>query len=86
MTPTKKRGVREFTPLQGQYLSFIYFYTKLNGRPPAEADMQAYFKATPPSVHDMVLRLEARGLIARVPGQARSIRLLLPVGELPELE
>ena len=75
-----------FTPLQGQYLSFIHFYTKLNGRPPAEADMQAYFKATPPSVHDMVLRLEARGLIARAPGQARSIKLLLPVGELPELE
>lgn len=57
-----------------------------NGRPPAEMDMQFYFKTTPPSVHNMVLRLEARGLIARVPGQARSIRVLLPVGELPELE
>jgi hypothetical protein len=28
-----------FTERQGQYLAFIYYYTKLNGRPPAEADM-----------------------------------------------
>lgn len=81
----KKPGLPPYTPLQGQYLSFIHFYTKLNRRPPAEADMQFYFKATPPSVHDMILRLEERGFIARVPGQARSIRLRLPVGELPEL-
>jgi hypothetical protein len=30
-----------FTEKQGQYLAFIYAYTKLNRRPPAEADMQA---------------------------------------------
>mgnify|MGYP000044068745 CR=1 FL=1 len=48
--------------------------------------MQAYFKVTPPSVHDMVLRLEARGFISRIPGEARSIKLLLPAGELPALE
>lgn len=81
-----KPGLPAYTPLQGQYLCFIHFYTKLNGQPPAETDMQLYFKATPPSVHDMVLRLEARGLITRLPGQARSIKLLLPVAELPELE
>jgi DNA-binding MarR family transcriptional regulator len=44
-----------------------------------------YFKVTPPSVHDMVLRLEADGFISRVPGQARSIRLLIPRDELPDL-
>jgi len=27
-----------FTHLQGQYLAFIDAYTKVNGRPPAEAD------------------------------------------------
>ncbi len=46
-----------FTDKQGQYLAFIYWYTKLNGRPPAEADMQRYFRVTPPSVHQMVLTL-----------------------------
>ncbi len=75
-----------FTQKQGQYLAFIYYYTKVNGRAPAEADMQRYFRVTPPSVHQMVLTLEANGLIERTPGQARSIRLCVPRGELPDLE
>jgi DNA-binding MarR family transcriptional regulator len=50
----------------------------MHGRAPAEFDMQLYFKVTPPSVHQMVLRLEANGFIERVPGEARSIRLLIP--------
>lgn len=53
---------RDFTARQGQYLAFIYCYTKLNGRPPAEADMQRYFRVSPPTVHQMVLNLEKRGL------------------------
>jgi Mn-dependent DtxR family transcriptional regulator len=79
---TKKR----YTANQGQYLAFIFYYTKMHGRAPAELDMQRYFKVTPPSVHDMVLRLEANGFIERVPGQGRSIRLLIPREELPDLE
>jgi repressor LexA len=75
-----------YTPKQGQYLAFIYYYTKLNGRPPAEADMQRYFRTTPPTVHQMILTLERNEWIARTPGQARSIRLLLPRAALPDLE
>ena len=75
-----------YTPKQGQYLAFIYYYTKLNRRPPAEADMQRYFKATPPTVHQMVVKLEALGLIECTPRQARSIRVLLPREQLPDLE
>jgi Mn-dependent DtxR family transcriptional regulator len=75
-----------FTAKQGQYLAFIYYYTKLNGRPPAEADMQRYFRVTPPSVHQMVITLETHGLIDRIPGQARSIRLRIPRDEIPDLE
>ena len=75
-----------FTAKQGQYLAFIFYYTKLNRRPPAEADMQRYFKVTPPSVHQMVLTLEANGFIARSPGVARSIRLLIAPEDLPDLE
>jgi repressor LexA len=77
---------KPLTEKQGQYLAFIHYYTKLNGRPPAEADMQRYFRVTPPSVHQMVLTLEAKGLIERTPGQGRSIRLLLSREELPDLE
>lgn len=76
----------EITPKQGQYLAFIYYYAKVNCRAPSEADMQAYFGVTPPSVHQMLVTLERRGFISRVPGQGRSIKLLVAREELPELE
>lgn len=77
---------KSYTVKQGQYLAFIYYYTKVNGRPPAEADMQRHFRVTPPSVHQMVLTLEANGFIERIPGQGRSIRLNIPREQLPDLE
>lgn len=78
--------VADYASRQGQYLAFIIHYTKIHGRPPAEADMQRYFRVSPPAVHQMVLALEERGLITRVPGEPRSIRLLLPRERLPDLE
>jgi repressor LexA len=48
--------------------------------------MQRYFRVTPPSVHQMILTLERRGFITREPGRARSIRVLVPPEQLPELE
>ena len=75
-----------FTELQGQYLAYIATYTKLHRRPPAEANLQEYFGVTPPSVHNMILTLEKRGLISRIPGRARSIEVLVPRAQLPELE
>ncbi len=74
-----------FTEKQGQYLSFIYYYSKINRRPPAESDMQRFFHVTPPSVHRMIIELEARGLISRTPGTARSITVLLHPDHLPRL-
>jgi DNA-binding MarR family transcriptional regulator len=75
-----------FTEKQGQYLAFIYMYALVNGRPPAEADMQRFFAVTPPSVHNMIVELERRGLIRRVPRQARSIEVIVPPAELPTLQ
>jgi len=75
-----------FTEKQGQYLAFIYMYALVNGRPPAEADMQRFFAVTPPSVHSMILELERRGLIRRVPRQPRSIEVTVPAAELPMLQ
>ena len=54
-----------FTTKQGEYLAFIYAYSRVNGQPPAEADMQRYFAVTPPTVHQMVLALERGGFIRR---------------------
>jgi Mn-dependent DtxR family transcriptional regulator len=77
---------KPYTNKQGQYLAFIFYYTKVHRVPPAEADMEKYFRVSPPSVHQMVLTLEANGFIERIPGQGRSIRLLIPREELPDLE
>ena len=84
--PTENSTSDKFTPRQGQYLAFIFLYTKLNRRAPAEADMQSYFQVSPPSVHQMVLTLDSLGLISRTPRVARSIRCLIPPTELPDLD
>ena len=46
-----------FTARQGQYLAFIYYYTKIHGTPPAEADFRRFFRVTPPVVHHMIKTL-----------------------------
>jgi repressor LexA len=74
-----------YTAKQGQYLAFIYYYTKIHGRSPSEADMRGYFRVSPPSVHQMVLSLEKLGFIERTPGLGRSLKLLLPRERLPDL-
>jgi DNA-binding MarR family transcriptional regulator len=74
-----------YTERQGQFLSYLYQYSMLNGCAPSEADMQRFFQVTPPSVHQMVLTLERRGFIQRIPGQARSITLIVPPESLPLL-
>ena len=71
-----------FTAKQGQYLAFIHNYIKINGRSPAEADMQRYFSVTPPTVHQMVVKLETLGFIERQPGVARSIKLLVDPADI----
>ncbi len=74
-----------FADKQGQYLAFIHAYALVNGRPPAEADMERFFGVTPPSVHRLIVELEERGLIRRLPRQPRSIEVLLDPNELPRL-
>ena len=79
------RPEKSFTPRQGQYLAFIYAYTRLHRRPPAEKDMQYYFRVSPPSVHQMILTLERQGFFQRQPGVARSIEMLIDPENLPVL-
>jgi Mn-dependent DtxR family transcriptional regulator len=63
----------------------IHLYTRLHRRPPAETDMQEYFRVSPPSVHQMVLTLERAGLIRRQPRTPCSIEVLVDSKDLPEL-
>ncbi len=75
-----------FTPRQGQYLAFIHAYTLVNERPPAQADIQRFFRLTPPSVYQMLLTLERDGLISRRAGVPRSITVRVDRALLPALE
>ena len=76
---------QKFTAKQGQYLAFIYAYTCVMRKAPAEADMQRHFHVTPPTVHQMILTLERTGLIQRQAGKPRSIELLVVPEDLPIL-
>jgi hypothetical protein len=75
-----------FTPRQGQYRAFIHGYTLVNERPPAQADIQRFFRLTPPSVYQMLLTLEREGPISRRQGAPRSITVLLDRTLLPALD
>jgi repressor LexA len=82
-SPEQPKG--EFTALQGQYLAFIHLYSLIHRRAPAEAEIQQFFRVTPPTVHQMILTLEGRGLLGRTPGAARSLRVLVRPAKLPQL-
>ena len=73
-------------PLTVKHLAFIYYYSKIHGMPPAEADFQRYFRVTPPVVHQMIKTLHTHGFIDREPAKARSIKLRLTRAQLPDLE
>ncbi len=83
---TASAALLRYTSKQGQYLAFIYYYTLINRRAPAESDIQSFFRVSPPSVHQMIVTLERKGLLSRVPGQGRSLVLNVPRAQLPDLE
>ena len=75
-----------FTPRQGQFLAFIHLYRKLHREGPAESDMVKFFRVTPPSVHQTVVKLEELGLITRESGVPRSARVAIAEEDIPPLE
>lgn len=75
-----------YTEKQGQYLAFIFYYTKINGISPAQRDLQRYFAVTPPTIHQMILQLETKGLILRTPNTPRSLKVCIPEEQLPRLK
>ena len=86
MSPASPSAPPGYTAKQGQYLAFIHAYRRLHNQAPAEADIQRFFRVSPPSVHQMILKLEQAGLITRQPGVARSITLAIDPKALPELD
>ena len=76
------------TRQQGQFLAFIREYMMRNqaGVAPRHADFQQFFNLTPPSVNSMLIRLEQRGFIRRIPGKARAIELAINPDWIPPLD
>jgi len=67
------------TAKQAQYLEFIAGYIKIHRISPSQMEIQRYFNVTPPTVHQMILQLEKRGFITRVPGASRSLAIVSPI-------
>jgi hypothetical protein len=84
--PQRPRARAAFTPRQGQFLAFIHLYRKLHRQGPAEMDLVQFFRVTPPAAHGMIVKLEQLGLVSRLPGAARSVRVTLPEEQIPRLE
>jgi repressor LexA len=76
------------TRRQGQFLAFIREYMMRNeaGVAPSHADLQRFFNLTPPSVNSMLIRLEQRGFIHRIPGKARAIEITTRPDSIPPLD
>lgn len=66
------------TARQAEYLAFIRSFTDRWGLPPSFEEIGRHFMTTAPAVNSMVKTLEARGFLTRVPGQARTLRVLVP--------
>jgi DNA-binding MarR family transcriptional regulator len=75
-----------FSLHEGQTLASIYNYTQITGEPPLEREIQDYFHLDAAAVHQLIETLEEIGFISRVPGQERSVRVLILPQMLPTLE
>jgi hypothetical protein len=65
------------TARQAEYLAFIRAFTQRWGIPPSFEEIGRHFMTTAPSVNSMVKMLEARGFLTRIPGAARTLRVLV---------
>jgi len=72
------------TARQGEYLAFIHHFILKNGLSPSFEEIAAHFGTSPPSVNGMIKTLERRGLLSRIPGVARSLRVLAQSALLPD--
>jgi len=90
VAPVKRAAAAPGAPTrqQGQFLAFIREYMMRNhaGVAPTHAALQQFFDLTPPSVNSMLIRLESRGFIRRIPHQARAIELTIDPDLIPPLE
>jgi hypothetical protein len=66
---------KTYTDKQGQYLAFIYYYSKIHGCSPSEAEMQQYFRVSPPAVQVKLARIAAVRPPRGLPTKSEFLRL-----------
>lgn len=76
----------KITHRQGQFLAFILRFIERYGTSPSFDEMAAYFGITSPSVNGMIKTLERNGLVSRIPGAARTLRVEVPAHLLPDID
>jgi hypothetical protein len=74
------------TVRQAEYLSFVRAFTDRWGIPPSFEEIGRHFMTSAPSVNNMIKTLESRGFLTRVPGQARTLRVIAPQGPITGTE
>lgn len=72
----KREAIPKLGPAQLRVLDFLQRYIELHGPVPTERETERHLQLSPPTIHGAILALEKKGLLARTPGVARSIRLL----------
>lgn len=70
---------------QGQLVAFVYWYTKVHRMPPSENEIAEFVGVRGPSAHAMIVRLCSKGILDRRLGEPRTIRVLLPRDQIPDL-
>ena len=76
---------RRLSRSQGQLVAFVYWYTKVHRVPPAENEIAEFLGVRGPSAHAMIVRLAEKGVLSRRSGEPRTLTVLLPRDEIPEL-
>lgn len=76
----------KYSPKQGHFLSYIYYYTKIHKYSPSQFEIAKYFNVSLSGVNQMLQALEKKGLVEFEGGNSECIRLLLKRNELPDLE
>ncbi len=73
----------DFTPTQGRYLAYIHAYSEGFGLPPAESEIAAEIRVSPPTVNQKMKTIERKALIRRQPGVPRSTKTLFAADAIP---
>ncbi len=85
-TIAREQASGRLSKTQGQLVAFVYWYTKVHRVPPAENEIADFLGVRGPSAHAMIVRLAEKKVLSRRPGEPRTLTVLLPREEIPELE